>query len=71
MSTQVQRIPSDLGAQRLDDRTKNVVMNKRIRTSVEESRSFRRSVIGLPLIGLLAPKGNVLWNFGSLSDLAS
>jgi hypothetical protein len=38
MGTQIHRNPSDLGTQRLEDRTKTIVLNKRVRSSVAESR---------------------------------
>lgn len=38
MGMQTQRNSSDLGTQRLDDRTKNIVLNKRVRSSVAELR---------------------------------
>ena len=38
MGTQIHRNPSDLGTQRLEDRTKTTVLNKRVRSSVAELR---------------------------------
>ncbi|KAJ6901384.1 hypothetical protein NC651_019214 [Populus alba x Populus x berolinensis] len=37
MGTQIHRNPSDLGTQRLEDRTKTIVLNKRVRSSMAES----------------------------------
>lgn len=38
MGTQIHRSSPDLVTQRLEDRTKNVVMNKRVRTSMADMR---------------------------------
>jgi hypothetical protein len=38
VGTQIHRSPSDLGTQRLEDRAKTPVLNKRVRSSVAESR---------------------------------
>lgn len=38
VGTQIHRNPSDLGTQRLEDRTKTPVLNKRVRSSVAELR---------------------------------
>ena len=38
MGIQLHRNTSDLGTQRLEDRTKNIVLNKRVRSSVAELR---------------------------------
>ena len=38
VGTQIHRSPSDLGTQRLEDRTKTPVLNKRVRSSVAEFR---------------------------------
>lgn len=38
IGTQVHRHSPDLATQRMEDRTKNVVLNKRVRTSVAEIR---------------------------------
>lgn len=43
IGTQVHRQSHDLATQRLEDRTKNVVLNKRVRTSVAETRAESRS----------------------------
>eukprot|EP00258_Populus_trichocarpa_P046232 XP_024462251.1 uncharacterized protein LOC7490896 isoform X2 [Populus trichocarpa] len=52
MGTQIHRNPSDLGTQRLEDRTKTIVLNKRVRSSVAESRVDGRSntVLRQPLV---------------------
>lgn len=42
MGTQSHRNPSELGTQRLDDRTKSLILNKRVRTSVAETRGEGR-----------------------------
>ncbi|XAR53508.1 hypothetical protein NMG60_11022095 [Bertholletia excelsa] len=38
MGNQMHRNPTDLGGQRLEDRSKNVLLNKRVRSSVTETR---------------------------------
>ncbi|EOY19220.1 hypothetical protein QUC31_006205 [Theobroma cacao] len=43
MGILMQRNPSDVVSQRLEDRTKNVVMNKRVRSSMAELRAEGRS----------------------------
>lgn len=43
MGTQIHRSSPDLVSQRLEDRTKNVVMNKRVRTSMADIRPEGRS----------------------------
>ncbi|EEF37407.1 conserved hypothetical protein [Ricinus communis] len=43
MGIQIHRNASDPGTQRLEDRTKNIVMNKRVRSSVAELRADGRS----------------------------
>ncbi|KAJ6986633.1 hypothetical protein NC653_019993 [Populus alba x Populus x berolinensis] len=52
MGTQIHRNPSDLGTQRLEDRTKTIVLNKRVRSSIAESRVDGRSntVLRQPLV---------------------
>ncbi|XP_065870309.1 uncharacterized protein [Euphorbia lathyris] len=43
MGIQIHRNASDLGTQRLEERNRNVVLNKRVRSSVAESRADSRS----------------------------
>ncbi|THG08854.1 hypothetical protein TEA_017880 [Camellia sinensis var. sinensis] len=43
MGTQIHRNPPDLAAQRITDRAKNAVLNKRVRTSVAETQAEFRS----------------------------
>ncbi|KAI7730244.1 hypothetical protein M8C21_023081 [Ambrosia artemisiifolia] len=43
IGTQIHRNPTELVTQRADDRPKNVLLNKRVRTSVAETRSEFRS----------------------------
>nr|GMC96112.1 uncharacterized protein LOC109148070 [Ipomoea batatas] len=43
MGTQIHRGPSELLTQKSDDRPKNGTLNKRVRTSVAETRSEYRS----------------------------
>lgn len=38
MGNQMHRNPSDIVHQKLEDRSKNVILNKRVRTSVAETR---------------------------------
>lgn len=49
IGTQVHRQSHDLATQRLEDRTKNVVLNKRVRTSVAETRVCILDVFLFPL----------------------
>ncbi|KAK9284066.1 hypothetical protein L1049_012326 [Liquidambar formosana] len=52
VGTQIQRNPPDIVIQRLEDRTKNVVQNKRVRTSIAEIRAEGRSnaILRQPLV---------------------
>ncbi|KAL8050498.1 hypothetical protein ABFS82_06G085900 [Erythranthe guttata] len=53
--SQIHRNSSDLGNQKFDDRPKNVVLNKRLRTSMAETRTECRN-IGVPRQPLMGTK---------------
>ncbi|CAK7325235.1 unnamed protein product [Dovyalis caffra] len=70
MGTEIHRNPSDLGTQRSEDRTKNTVLNKRVRSSVAELRVDGRSNI-VPRQPLVTGKDRDLHrDGGEVSDLA-
>ncbi|XP_027104749.1 uncharacterized protein [Coffea arabica] len=58
IGNQMNRSPSDIALQKLEDRSKNGTLNKRVRTSVAENRAEGRSN-GLPRQPLMMPKDMV------------
>uniref|UniRef100_A0A6N2M3P1 Uncharacterized protein n=1 Tax=Salix viminalis TaxID=40686 RepID=A0A6N2M3P1_SALVM len=70
VGTQIHRNPSDLGTQRLEDRTKTPVLNKRVRSSVAELRADGRSntVPRQPLV--MGKDRDMHRDGGEVSDLA-
>ncbi|KAI9387908.1 hypothetical protein POPTR_010G238400v4 [Populus trichocarpa] len=70
VGTQIHRSPSDLGTQRLEDRAKTPVLNKRVRSSVAESRADGRSntVPRQPLV--MGKDRDIHRDGGEVSDLA-
>ncbi|XP_059665904.1 uncharacterized protein LOC132311813 isoform X2 [Cornus florida] len=69
MATQIHQNPPDFVTQRLDDRTKNVVLNKRQRTSVAETRAECQSN-GQPRQPLVMAKDQDMFkDSGAGSDL--
>ncbi|KAA8539132.1 hypothetical protein F0562_025824 [Nyssa sinensis] len=69
MGAQLHRNPLDLVTQRLEDRAKNVVLNKRVRTSVAETQAECRSN-GLPRQPLVMAKDRDMHKDGGAgSDL--
>ncbi|KAG6758612.1 hypothetical protein POTOM_038971 [Populus tomentosa] len=70
VGTQIHRSPSDLGTQRLEDRTKTPVLNKRVRSSVAEFRADGRSNM-VPRQPLVTGKDrDIHRDGGEVSDLA-
>ncbi|KAF9676557.1 hypothetical protein SADUNF_Sadunf08G0014400 [Salix dunnii] len=66
--TQIHRNPSDLGTQRLEDRTKTIVLNKRVRSSVAELRADGRSSTA-PRQPLVIGKDRDIHRDGEVSNL--
>ncbi|KAJ6428770.1 hypothetical protein OIU84_020439 [Salix udensis] len=68
LGTQIHRNPSDLGTQRLEDRTKTTVLNKRVRSSVAELRADGRSNTA-PRQPLVTGKDRDIHRDGEVSNL--
>ncbi|KAJ6901375.1 LOW QUALITY PROTEIN: hypothetical protein NC651_019206 [Populus alba x Populus x berolinensis] len=67
--TQIHRNPSDLGTQRLEDRTKTIVLNKRVRSSMAESWVDGRSNT-VPRQPLVTGKDRDIHREGEVSNLS-
>ncbi|KAL5735172.1 hypothetical protein ACOSP7_033033 [Xanthoceras sorbifolium] len=69
MGTLMQRNSPDLLTQRLEDRTKNIVLNKRVRSSVAETRAEGRSNIPARQPLSMVKDRDMLKDGGEVSDL--
>ncbi|KAK3228498.1 hypothetical protein Dsin_000379 [Dipteronia sinensis] len=69
VGTLMQRNSSDLLTQRLEDRTKNIVLNKRVRSSVAETRAEGRTNIPARQPHSMVKDRDMLKDGGEVSDL--
>ncbi|XP_021685356.2 uncharacterized protein LOC110668421 isoform X2 [Hevea brasiliensis] len=69
MGIHINRNASDLGTQRLEDRTKNIVLNKRVRSSAAELRADGRSNTLPRQLLVMGKDRDMLRECGEASDL--
>ncbi|KAI3458839.1 hypothetical protein Pfo_015502 [Paulownia fortunei] len=67
--SQIHRNPSELGSQKFDDRPKNVVLNKRLRTSMAETRAECRNNVVLRQPLMVTKERDMLKDNNADSDM--